>query len=501
MKKKKVVVIVIIILLVLLGIGAAVIMLNGKKSKDSDEMVYVESVANITGLGLTGDNRYMGIVESQETKGVEKASDKTVKEIFVEVGDEVKTGDKLFEYDTEEMTLKLRQLELELSSINTSITTANQQIASLAAERDQVEADYKMEYTAQIQSLQAQVNQYNYDASAKQLEIDRQKAAIENSVVFAPMDGIVKEINTDTNATDSESYGMYGSDNEQKSFISIMAVGDYRIKGTASELNVRSMSEGQPVIIRSRIDENVTWTGTITSIDLEHPVENNNNGYYYMDSSGTSTTNYPFYITLDSVDNLMLGQHVYVEMDYGQGAAKDGLWLDEFYIIQEENGAYVWAEDSKGRIEKRRVELGEYDENMYRYEIVSGLSSDDYIAWPEDRIKEGMKATHNYEDVLQYENIEDGGSDGDVMYDENGNVIGGDVFTDEDGNVISDELYLDEDGNVIGDDNAVYDENGNVISDDVYLDEDGNIINEDASVDGMDADVDSVDGAGEEAVE
>ncbi len=499
MKKKKIVVIVIIVLLVLFGIGAAVIVMTRNKDKGSDEMVYVESVANITGLGLTGDNRYMGIVESQETKGVEKASDKTVKEIFVEVGDEVKAGDQLFEYDTEEMTLKLKQLELELSSINTSITTSNQQIASLAAERDQVEADYKMEYTAQIQSLQAQVNQYNYDASAKQLEIDRQKAAIENSIVFAPMDGIVKEINKDENGTDSESYGMYGMESQQKSFISIMAVGDYRIKGTASELNVRSMSEGQPVIIRSRMDENVTWMGTITTIDLEHPVENNNNGYY-MDSSGTGTTNYPFYIALDSVDGLMLGQHVYVELDYGQGAAKDGLWLDEFYIMQDENGAYIWAEDSKGRIEKRKVELGEYDESTYQYEIVSGLSAEDYIAWPEDRIKEGMKATHNYEDVLQYENMEGDGIDSDAMYDEEGNLIGDEVYTDENGNIISDDVYMDENGNIISDE--VYtDENGNIISDEVYTDENGNVISDDVDIDGGDMDVDSVDDSGEEAAE
>lgn len=432
MKKKKIVVIVIIVLLVLFGIGAAVIVMTRNKDRGSDEMVYVESVSNITGLGLTGDNRYMGIVESQETKGVEKASDKTVKEIFVEVGDEVKTGDKLFEYDTEEMTLKLRQLELELSSINTSITTSNQQIASLAAERDQVEADYKMEYTAQIQSLQAQINQYNYDASAKQLEIDRQKAAIENSVVFSPMDGIVKEINKDADGMDTDSYDMYNSQSDQESFISIMAVGDYRIKGTASELNVRSMSEGQPVIVRSRVDENVTWLGTITTIDLEHPVENNSDEYYYMDSSGIGTTSYPFYIALDSVDGLMLGQHVYVEMDYGQGTAKDGLWLDEFYIMQDESGAYIWAEDSKGRIEKRKVELGEYDENTWQYEIVSGLSAEDYIAWPEDRIREGMKATHNYEDVLQYENMEGDGSDGEVMYDEEDNLIEDGVYTDVD---------------------------------------------------------------------
>lgn len=460
MKKKKVVVVVIIVLLLAAGITAAVLLLGDKKDAGSDEMVYVDSVANITGLGLTGDNRYMGVVESQETKGVDKASDKTVKEIFVEVGDEVKEGDPLFEYDSEEMTLKLKQLQLELTSINTSIATANQQIASLAAERDQVEADYKMEYTAQIQGLQAQINQYNYDASAKQLEIDRQKAAIDNSVVFAPMNGIIKEINKDANGN-SQPDMYYGGDSQQKSFISIMALGDYRIKATASELNVRSMSEGQPIIIRSRMDDDVTWTGTITLIDLEHPDTSNNNNYYY-DSSSTQASKYPFYIALDSIDGLMLGQHVYVELDYGQGAAKEGLWLGDYYLIQEDGNYYAWVENADGRIEKRRLEIGEYDESTSQVQILSGLSASDYIAWPEDRIREGMKATHNYEDVLQYENQGGEGMDdlgeetwGDpVYYDENGNPIEPDGM-DIDGmdmngmDASGSDALLDEDGNPI----------------------------------------------------
>lgn len=414
MKKKKIIVIVVLIILVLAGVAAGIFVLLRNKNKDSDEVVYVESVAELTGSMYIGDNRYMGIVESQEVKEVQKDSDKTVKTVFVEVEDEVKEGDKLFEYDTEEMTLKLRQLELELTSIYNGITTMNQQINSLAAERDQAPAENKLEYTAQIQNLQAQVNQSNYDASAKQLEIDRQSAAIQNSIVYAPMDGIIKEVNdgTDSSASsDDYDYDYDSGSSSSNAFISIMAKGDYRVKATASEMNVRSMSEGQAVIVRSRMDETITWTGVISKIDLEHPDNSSDNDYYYY-SSGESATKYPFYIDLDSTDDLMLGQHLYVEMDYGQGEVKEGIWLDEWYIMQEDDGAYVWAEDSDGRIEKRKVELGEYDEDLMQYQILSGLSESDYIAYPEARIKEGMKTTHNYEDVMM-----DMYEDGD-MYDE-----------------------------------------------------------------------------------
>lgn len=406
MKKKKAIVVLVIIILILLAAAAGIFVLIRNKNKGSDELVYVDSVANITGSMYTGSNRYMGIVESQEIKGVQKDSDKKVKEVFVEAEDVVKTGDKLFEYDTEEMNLKLKQLELELTSINNGITTMNQQIASLAEEREQAPAENKIEYTAQIQNLQAQVNQSNYDASAKQLEIDRQKAAMQNSIVYSPMDGIIKEVNNDTSGTsegtgsDYDYYGGESSGDTENAFISIMAMGDYRVKGTASELNVRSMSEGQAVIIRSRMDENVIWRGTISTIDLEHPDDGSSDMNYYYGGSGESASKYPFYIELESIDGLMLGQHVYVEMDYGQGQAKEGLWLDEFYIMQEEGKAYVWAEDKEGRIEKREIGLGEYDAELMKYEIVSGLGKDDYIAYPEERIRKGMKATHNYEDII-----------------------------------------------------------------------------------------------------
>lgn len=410
--KKKGIIILIVVLLVLAGAAGAIYYVLHNKKASNEELVYATKISDLNGGYDLTESRYMGTVESQEVKGVNRDSDKKVKELYVKEEDEVKAGDVLFEYDTESMELQLRQLELELTSINNNIATLNQQIASLTTEKAAAPAEEQLSYSAQIQNLQAQVNQANYDASAKQLEIDRQKLSMENTKVVAPMDGIIKTINENNSTSSSDddssnSNSDNGSDSTNNAYITIMAKGDYRIKATASELTVRSMSEGQSMIIRSRVDDS-TWTGTVTKIDLEHPDNGNNNDYYM--SSGTTATKYPFYISLDSTDGLMLGQHVYVEADYGQGDVKEGLWLDEYYIMQEDDGAYVWAENAKGYIEKRKVELGEYDENMMRYQILSGLTEDDYIAYPEDRVKEGMKVTHNYEDVM----IDDTGDDGTI---------------------------------------------------------------------------------------
>ena len=438
MKKKKILIVFIVILLLCaVGFGVYYFISHKKKNPDVKGLVYVDSVSNIMGLGGSMNNRYMGVVESQETEKVEASSNRKVKKLYVEEGDSVKKGDKLFDYDTDESDLKLKQLELGLQSINNEITTTNNQINELAAERDLAPADSKLEYTSQIQNLQAQVNQLNYDASSKQLEIDRFKASIENTTVTAPMDGVVKEINksaavmsdniedsdsgsdfsddSDYGDDFSDSYGGNYGDSENKPFISLMAMGDYRVKATASELNVRSMSVGDSIIIRSRRDESLTWTGKISVIDLEHP-ESSGNDYYY-DGGGETASNYPFYISIDNVEGLILGEHLYVEPDYGQGGTKEGVWLSEYYIVQEEAGSYVWVENSKGRIEKRIVTLGDHDDELMQYEILSGLTNEDYIAYPEKRIKEGMKTTRNYQDVMEYEDFDDA-SMTDGMYED-----------------------------------------------------------------------------------
>ena len=436
MSKKKKIGLIVCIVLILAVITTAIVVFTRKNKNVSDtEVVYVESVSNITNLDYYGSNRYMGVVETQETKGVDKADDKSVKEVFVNVGDEVKEGDKLFEYDTEEMNLKLKQLELELTSINTNISTLNQQIATLNTEKETVDDDHKIEYTSQIQSLQAQVNQENYNASAKQLEIERQKTAINNAIVYSPMDGVIKEINNDSSQI-SEDY--YGS-TETQHFITIMDMGEYRIKASVSEYDISMFYEGCRVIIRSRVDEDMIWYGDVAKVDIENPEQNNNEYYYY--GSGTGATKYPVYIALDSSEDILLGQHVYVEFDFGQGEEKEGLWLDDFYIMQEDDGAYVWVEKND-KIEKRKVELGEYDENLWRYEILSGLSEDDYIAFPEDRIKEGMKTTHNIEDVYEY--YDDEMYMEDDMYMEDGVYYDEEIYM-EDGMYYDEEIYMEDD--------------------------------------------------------
>ena len=106
-----------------------------------------------------------------------------------------------------------------------------------------------------------------------------------------------------------------------------------------------------------------------------------------------SSSKYPFYIELESSENLMVGQHVYIEPDVGQESQKDGVWLPGYYLVQEEEEMFIFAANGRDKIEKRKVQVGQYDADSDSYEILEGLSLEDRIAFPEDWIKAGMDTT------------------------------------------------------------------------------------------------------------
>ena len=63
------------------------------------------------------------------------------------------------------------------------------------------------------------------------------------------------------------------------------------------------------------------------------------------------------------------------------------------------------------------MELGEYDENMGQYEILSGLTEEDLIAFPMEGLYEGVTAVTNAEEVdytspLYNQEGEEGGEEG-----------------------------------------------------------------------------------------
>ncbi|SFB20315.1 HlyD family secretion protein [Acetitomaculum ruminis DSM 5522] len=361
-------------------------------------LVYVEKVSEIIGGDKTGiQNRYAGVVEAQDTVKIAKASDKVVGEVFVTKGQEVKTGDQLFKYDTADLNTKLQQAQLELDKLNNDIADNTDQINTLNAQKATASAEEQADYNSQIQELNLEIKQSQYDKNSKQIEIDGLNESINNAVVVSTADGIVKSVGSPGSSDNLDSD--QNSDVSDDAFVTILVSGNYRVKGLVSEQNVYTIEKDAKVIIRSRMDDKQTWEGTISNVDTQSNDENNNNNNdddYYGSQSGDTSTKYPFYISLPSSEGLLLGQHVYIEMDQGQTSKKkEGLWLMSGYIVQEDESAYVWKADSGKKLVKQKVTLGDYDAELDEYEIKDGLKEDDYIAWPQPKYEEGLSTTTN----------------------------------------------------------------------------------------------------------
>lgn len=392
-------------------IGGALWFFLGRTGTGKDEnVVYVNSVETLTSPDYSNGviNRFAGVVETQEKLEIQPNSEKTVKEIYVEEGQEVEEGTPLFAYDTENDEENLSKAKLELERINNTIGNKYNEIAALEKEKKSASSDAKLDYTMQIQSAQMELKQSEYEKKSKQVEIQKLQDSIENAEVKSEMAGVVKSINNGTD--DSMSY--YG---ESQAFMTIIAMGDFRIKGKINEQNMGSIVPGQAVIVHSRLDDSVTWTGTMGEVDMQNPGNDSSNMYFSSGDSTTQSNSYPFYVELDSSEGLMLGQHVYIEADYGQEEERAGIWLDEYLIAGlEEDQPYVWADNGKGKLEKKEVTLGQYDEELFQYEIAEGLTLEDMITYPEEGLEEGMPTVKGDNGQMGQSNPE-GMEDGQMM--------------------------------------------------------------------------------------
>ena len=466
-------------LFAVLALGALALgLFSGCAARGGGEAVSVEAVSLITGVGgAYAADSYAGKVVSGETAELKKDADKTVLEVFVEEGDMVEAGDVLFSYDMEAMQLSLDKLRLERESYENTIAATKNEISELKKQRSSASSSQQLSYTLQIDAREADIREAEYNIALKDKEIETMEASMENTEIVSPIAGRVMSVGSADEPGDSYGgdygYGGYGGgDGTSDAFVTVMDVSAYRVEGRINELNRGALAEGMRVIVRSRADDR-TWTGTIDTIDWEKPVSNSNgNAYYYSDSGGdemTSSSQYPFYVVLDSTDGLLLGEHVYIEQDLGGGDGS-ALLLPSWYIV---DGAYVWAADARGKLEKRAVELGDYDPDADTYEILSGLDFSDYIAFPAEGLSAGAAVVYydessfggedfGYEDY-GYEDYgyEDYGYEEDYAFEEyyggEDGFASGELYAEEE-DAASDEPYAGEDASgeseVIEDDGA-----------------------------------------------
>lgn len=363
---------------VLCGIIAGMLLLTACSGQG--EGVNVQR-ADMLSVSAQAGERYAGVVVSENTQKVTRDTSKAVKELYVTEGQDVKAGDLLFSYDFDALQLDLEKQNLELEKLTNEIENYEEQLEELKEDLEYTYYDSdRFQLTLQINTVETQLLEATYQKAAKEKDIQQLQSMLENVDVASPVDGRIRKI--DEQSGDG-------------TYITIQQAGAYRVKGKINEMNLMNgISAGTAVTVISRVDDQQTWSGVITLVDMENPEQNQNNYMYgYAMESGESMTNsssYPFYVELETTEGLLLGQHVYIEIGASEPAA-EGLWIPGLYLqdlaMDEQTGAMsaqIWVANSLGKLEKRTVTLGAYDGMTDAYQVLSGLHAEEYVADPAD---------------------------------------------------------------------------------------------------------------------
>ena len=230
-----------------------------------------------------------------------------------------------------------------------------------------------------IRSKEDSIKNQKNSIEIYEIKIQKQEKKLEEGYVFAQTNGIVRTVDLSEEAITTGQPVIVVSSNT-----------GYKTDVYINEWKLDKVNIGDPVTIYSYESGN-SYTGKVASIE-KTPTEQY--GYY----GGATASTYPMTIIIDEpCDDLNPGYWVEVTMGDGGGASKfdpyannDKIYLPLPYVREENGNSYVMVNDN-GRLKKRFVKTGKTVYN-YAIEIKSGLSMEDYIAFPYGKdVAEGKK--------------------------------------------------------------------------------------------------------------
>ena len=215
------------------------------------------------------------------------------------------------------------------------------------------------------------------DLKESDIKIRQAQRAVDSGVVTAAMNGVVKSVSEpDAPPTDGSA------------FLVVAGAEGLYLKSGIKESMLGQVMEGDIVTVTSW-QNGGQYEAEIKSISP------------YPDSSGmfddsSSQTYYPFTASiLDS--NAVFESGEWVEVTYTASADSESisesdntLTIMKAFVREEDNKKYVYIRGEDGKLKKQYVVTGTLSDSGY--EILSGLSSTDWIAFPYGKnVKEGAK--------------------------------------------------------------------------------------------------------------
>ena len=118
----------------------------------------------------------------------------------------------------------------------------------------------------------------------------------------------------------------------------------------------------------------MTYTGQVESIG-DFPME----GESWNGMGNPNASYYPFRVFVDGTADLREG--TFVSVAYSSAEAEAGVYLENPFLRTDDGDPYVYVRGKNGGLENRTVTTGKSLGGSFT-EIRSGLTADDYVAFP-----------------------------------------------------------------------------------------------------------------------
>lgn len=371
-----------LILLFLLGAGIGILLKNPAAQQTAESAaVPVQSVAAVTGCldKLDVRNRFLGMVLPMETVEIRLDEGRETGGLLVEPGSRVEAGAVLAIYDNTNLSLEREELILSKEQAELNVSSLETQRRSLEKSRREAQTKEEREsLELQLLELKAQSEQASFEIRSKEREIAVLEQKLFQTQVTAPCAGIITAVGEDGKS------------------LTLVSEGTYELTFSVSEEEVKSFSGGAAVTVTDRKGES-GCEGIVSRVETGNPQENG------------GLSEYQVHAVLEGAEQFFPGQHVYAELKNEAGSVLDSqnssaekpseplsvtetILLPEGYISDLDGSPWVWAAGRDGRLEKRTVTLGAYNDRHSACEITGGLSITDYVAWPGANLREGQQA-------------------------------------------------------------------------------------------------------------
>lgn len=242
-------------------------------------------------------------------------------------------------------------------------------------------ADRKKEEEAELESLRLDLRECLLDIKAAE-------AAVRDGTVLSRMNGIVKKVGDKDHP-----------DNDGSPFLTVSSEDGLYVKAHLSERMYGKVKVGDPVDIMAW-ESGMSFKGKVRDISI-YPETMQSGGF---DADGSQ---YPMTISFAAGSGeIKNGEWVMVTLspsgegeDMSVAESMGMMYLYAPFIREEDGKMYVMKRGEDSRLMKQYIEVGKMSGEGY--EILSGVTTDDYLAFPYGKeVKEGAKTREGTIDEL-----------------------------------------------------------------------------------------------------